>query len=49
MVIAKAGIASYGSVLRVDPAAFKRVLDVNLFGVFILIVVRATLSVLIDR
>src|SRR5277367_5064084 len=33
-VVANAGIASYGSVLHVDPDAVKRVLDVNLLGVF---------------
>jgi NAD(P)-dependent dehydrogenase (short-subunit alcohol dehydrogenase family) len=34
LVLANAGIASYGSVLAVDPATFKRVIDVNLLGVF---------------
>ena len=34
VVVANAGIASYGSVLKVDPEAVKRVLDVNLLGVF---------------
>jgi NAD(P)-dependent dehydrogenase (short-subunit alcohol dehydrogenase family) len=47
VVVANAGIASYGSVLQVDPEAFKRVLDVNLLGVFH--TVRATLPTLIDR
>jgi NAD(P)-dependent dehydrogenase (short-subunit alcohol dehydrogenase family) len=47
VVVANAGIASYGSVLQVDPEAFKRVLDVNLLGVFH--TVRATLPALIDR
>lgn len=47
VVVANAGIASYGSVLQVDPAAFKRVLDVNLLGVFH--TVRAVLPSLIDR
>ena len=42
-VVANAGIASYGSVLHVDPEAVKRVLDVNLLGVFH--TVRATLPV----
>ena len=46
-MVANAGIASYGSVLQVDPEAFKRVLDVNLLGVFH--TVRATLPALIDR
>jgi len=32
VVVANAGIASYGSVLQVDPEAFKRVLDVNTIG-----------------
>ncbi|OBF83473.1 short-chain dehydrogenase [Mycobacterium sp. 852002-51163_SCH5372311] len=47
VVVANAGIASYGSVLQVDPEAVKRVLDVNLLGVFH--TVRATLPALIDR
>ncbi|MDO3635635.1 SDR family oxidoreductase [Mycolicibacterium arseniciresistens] len=47
IVIANAGIASYGSVLVVDPDAFRRVLDVNIVGVFN--TVRATLPSLIDR
>ncbi|SPM32161.1 SDR family oxidoreductase [Mycobacterium terramassiliense] len=47
VVVANAGIASYGSVLHVDPAAFKRVLDVNVLGVFH--TVRATLPSVIDR
>lgn len=47
VVVANAGISSYGSVLQVDPEAFKRVLDVNLLGVFY--TVRATLPALIDR
>src|SRR4051812_37240990 len=34
VVVANAGIACYGTVLTVDPVAFKRVLDVNLLGVF---------------
>ncbi len=46
-VVANAGIASYGSVLQVDPEAVKRVLDVNLLGVFH--TVRATLPSLIER
>lgn len=33
-VIANAGISSYGSVRAVDPATFRRVLDVNVVGVF---------------
>jgi NAD(P)-dependent dehydrogenase (short-subunit alcohol dehydrogenase family) len=34
VVVANAGIANYGSALAVDPAVFKRVLDVNVLGVF---------------
>jgi NAD(P)-dependent dehydrogenase (short-subunit alcohol dehydrogenase family) len=45
VVVANAGIASYGSVLQVDPEAFKRVIDVNLTGVFH--TVRATLPAVI--
>lgn len=33
-VLANAGIASYGSVLAIDPAAFQRTLDINVVGVF---------------
>jgi len=47
IVMANAGIASYGSVLQVDPEAFKRVLDINVLGVFH--TVRATLPSIIDR
>ena len=47
IVVANAGIASYGSVLNVDPEAVKRVLDVNLLGVFH--TVRAALPSIIDR
>jgi NAD(P)-dependent dehydrogenase (short-subunit alcohol dehydrogenase family) len=47
VVVANAGIASYGSVLQVDPEAVKRVLEVNLLGVFH--TVRATLPSVIDR
>ncbi|WAC93658.1 SDR family oxidoreductase [Mycobacterium sp. Aquia_213] len=47
VAVANAGIASYGSVLQVDPEAFRRVLDVNLLGVFH--TARATLPALIDR
>ncbi|OHU98101.1 short-chain dehydrogenase [Mycobacterium talmoniae] len=46
-VVANAGILSYGSVRQVDPLAFKRVLDVNVLGVFH--TVRAALPSLIDR
>src|ERR1700758_2938840 len=47
VVVANAGIASYGSVLKIDPETVKRVLDVNLLGVFH--TVRATLPALIER
>lgn len=47
LVLANAGIASYGSVLAVDPATFRRVLDVNVLGVFH--TVRAALPAVIDR
>jgi NAD(P)-dependent dehydrogenase (short-subunit alcohol dehydrogenase family) len=47
VVMANAGIASYGSVLAVDPATFRRVVDVNLNGVFH--TVRAALPQLIER
>jgi NAD(P)-dependent dehydrogenase (short-subunit alcohol dehydrogenase family) len=46
-VVANAGIASYGSVLQVDPVAFQRVIDINLVGVFH--TVRATLPAVIGR
>jgi NAD(P)-dependent dehydrogenase (short-subunit alcohol dehydrogenase family) len=45
--MANAGIASYGSVLAVDPATFRRVIDVNVNGVFH--TVRAALPALIER
>jgi NAD(P)-dependent dehydrogenase (short-subunit alcohol dehydrogenase family) len=47
VVVANAGIASYGSVLQVDPEAFKRVLDVDVLGVFH--TVRATLPAVTER
>jgi NAD(P)-dependent dehydrogenase (short-subunit alcohol dehydrogenase family) len=47
VVMANAGIGSYGSVLQVDPEAFRRVIDVNLLGVFH--TVRATLPAVIER
>src|SRR3954447_6807648 len=47
VVMANAGIASYGSVLAVDPATFRRVIDVNINGVFH--TVRAALPALIER
>src|SRR3954453_23296489 len=46
-VVANAGIASYGSVLGVDPATFRRVIDVNITGVFH--TVRAALPSVIER
>lgn len=45
VVLANAGIASYGSVAAVDPATFRRVLDVNVTGVFH--TVRAALPALV--
>lgn len=47
VVVANAGIASYGSILGVDPATFKRVIDINVTGVFH--TVRATLPAVIER
>jgi NAD(P)-dependent dehydrogenase (short-subunit alcohol dehydrogenase family) len=47
VVVANAGIGSYGSVLQVDPEAFRRVIDVNLVGVFY--TVRATLPAVLAR
>jgi len=47
IVMANAGIATYGSVLAVDPDAFKTLLDVNVLGVFH--TVRAALPSVIDR
>ena len=47
LVLANAGIASYGSVLGVDPATFRRVIDVNINGVFH--TVRAALPSVIER
>jgi NAD(P)-dependent dehydrogenase (short-subunit alcohol dehydrogenase family) len=47
VVIANAGIATYGSVLKVDPEAFKTLIDVNVVGVFN--TVRAALPSVIDR
>ena len=47
VVVANAGIASYGSVLAVDPATFKRVIDINVLGVFH--TVRAALPSVIER
>jgi len=47
VVMANAGIASYGSIERVDPALFKRVIDINITGVFN--TVRAALPQVIER
>ncbi|KUI21168.1 short-chain dehydrogenase [Mycobacterium lehmannii] len=47
IVIANAGIATYGSVLGVDPQAFQTIMDVNVVGVFH--TVRAALPSVIDR
>jgi NAD(P)-dependent dehydrogenase (short-subunit alcohol dehydrogenase family) len=47
VVMANAGIASYGSVLTVDPETFRRVIDVNVTGVFH--TVRAALPAIIER
>src|SRR4051795_10038680 len=47
VAVANAGIASYGSVLAVDPETFRRVVDVNLNGVFH--TVRAALPHVIER
>jgi NAD(P)-dependent dehydrogenase (short-subunit alcohol dehydrogenase family) len=47
VVMANAGIATYGSVLQVDPQAFKTLIDVNVVGVFN--TVRAALPSVIDR
>ena len=47
VVMANAGIGSFGSVLNVDPEAFRRVIDINLMGVFH--TVRAALPSVIER
>jgi NAD(P)-dependent dehydrogenase (short-subunit alcohol dehydrogenase family) len=47
IVVANAGIASYGSVLAVDPKIFRRLIDVNITGVFH--TVRAALPQLLQR
>src|SRR6202163_3278549 len=47
IVMANAGIGAFGSVLEIDPAAFKTVVDVNLMGVFY--TVRAALPSVIER
>ena len=47
IVMANAGIATFGSVLQVDPEAFKTLIDVNVIGVFY--TVRAALPSVIER
>ncbi|MCW2659564.1 MAG: dehydrogenase [Mycobacterium sp.] len=47
VAVANAGIISCGSLLHVDPDAVKRVLDINVLGVFH--TVRAALPAVIDR
>jgi NAD(P)-dependent dehydrogenase (short-subunit alcohol dehydrogenase family) len=47
IVMANAGISTYGSVLKVDPEAFRTLIDVNVIGVFN--TVRAALPSVIDR
>ena len=46
-VLANAGIGSFGTILGVDPEAFRRVIEVNLIGVFH--TVRAALPAVIER
>lgn len=47
VVVANAGIASYGSLMQVDPEVFQRVMDINVVGAFH--TVRATLPSVIER
>ncbi|MCV7299074.1 SDR family oxidoreductase [Mycobacterium barrassiae] len=47
VVMANAGIATHGSLLAVDPEAFKTLIDVNVLGVFH--TVRAALPSIIER
>ena len=47
IVVANAGISTYGSVLKVDPEAFRLLVDINIVGVFN--TVRAALPSVIDR
>jgi NAD(P)-dependent dehydrogenase (short-subunit alcohol dehydrogenase family) len=47
IVMANAGISSYGTLRQVDPEAFKRVMDINVLGVFH--TVRAALPAVIER
>ena len=47
VTLANAGIASYGSLEAVDPAAFRKVIDVNITGIFHTL--RATLDHLVEN
>jgi NAD(P)-dependent dehydrogenase (short-subunit alcohol dehydrogenase family) len=47
VVMANAGISTYGSVLKVDPEAFRTLIDINIIGVFN--TVRAALPSVIER
>lgn len=47
VVLANAGLLTFGSVLQVDPATFKKLIDVNVLGVFH--TVRAALPSVIER
>jgi NAD(P)-dependent dehydrogenase (short-subunit alcohol dehydrogenase family) len=47
VVMANAGVGSFGSVLHVDPEAFRRVIDINVIGVFH--TVRAALPSVVER
>jgi NAD(P)-dependent dehydrogenase (short-subunit alcohol dehydrogenase family) len=47
IVMANAAIGAFGSTLRVDPEAFRAVVDINLLGVFH--TVRAALPSVLDR
>jgi NAD(P)-dependent dehydrogenase (short-subunit alcohol dehydrogenase family) len=47
VVVANAGVASYGTVRQLDPEAFRRTVDVNLTGVFR--TVHAALPHVVDR
>ncbi len=47
VVLANAGLLAFGSVLQIDPATFKKLIDVNVLGVFH--TVRAALPSVIER
>lgn len=47
VVVANAGLLTFGSVLQIDPATFKKLIDVNVLGVFH--TVRAALPSVIER